>query len=95
MVPCVAVFDIGKTNKKCILFDHYFNIVHEVEARFAEISDDDGEPCEDVHQLTSWLLSTWKELEADERFEVLGVNFTTYGASLVHLDAQNKPATPL
>jgi sugar (pentulose or hexulose) kinase len=95
MVPCVAVFDIGKTNKKCILFDHYFNIVHETEARFAEIPDDDGEPCEDVHQLTSWLQSTWVELEGDERFQVLGVNFTTYGASFVHLDAQNKPATPL
>jgi sugar (pentulose or hexulose) kinase len=95
MVPCVAVFDIGKTNKKCILFDHYYNIIHETEARFADILDDDGEPCEDIHQLTAWLLSTWQELEADERFEVLGLNFTTYGASLVHLDAQNKPATPL
>lgn len=95
MVPCVAVFDIGKTNKKCILFDHYFNIIHEVEARFAEIQDDDGEPCEDLQQLTAWLLSTWKELEADERFDVLAVNFTTYGASLVHLDAHDKPATPL
>ncbi|MGV3505462.1 MAG: FGGY-family carbohydrate kinase [Adhaeribacter sp.] len=95
MVPCIAVFDIGKTNKKCILFDHYFNILHEIETRLAEITDDDGEPCEDVHQLTSWLLATWKKLEDDERFEVLGVNFTTYGASFVHLDAHNKPATPL
>ena len=95
MVPCVAVFDIGKTNKKCILFDHYYNIIHEIEARFAEILDDDGYPCEDVEKLTSWLLATWKELEADQRFDVIGVNFTTYGASLVHLNAQNKPATPL
>jgi L-fuculokinase len=95
MVPCVAVFDIGKTNKKCLLFDHYFNIVHEVEARLDEILDDDGEPCEDVERLSTWLLSTWQELEADERFQVLAVNFTTYGASLVHLDDQDKPATPL
>jgi len=95
MVSCVAVFDIGKTNKKCILFDHYFNIVHEIEARFNEITDDDGDPCEDIHQLTSWLLATWKELEADQRFNVIGVNFTTYGASLVHLNAQNKPVAPL
>jgi L-fuculokinase len=95
MIPCVAVFDIGKTNKKCILFDHYFNIVHETGTRFDEILDDDGEPCEDVDQLSAWLLATWKELEADERFDILGVNFTTYGASFVHLDAHNKPATPL
>ena len=95
MVPCVAIFDIGKTNKKCILFDHYFNIVHEIEARFTEITDDDGDACEDLDTLTAWLLSTWKELEADNRFEVIGVNFTTYGASFVHLNSQNKPATPL
>jgi L-fuculokinase len=95
MVPCVAVFDVGRTNKKCILFDHYYNIIHEIEARLAEIQDDDGYPCEDVNALTTWLLSTWKELEADQRFDIIGVNFTTYGASLVHLNAQNKPATPL
>lgn len=95
MVPCLAIFDIGKTNKKCILFDHYFNIIHETEARFAEIADEDGFPCEDIQAVTNWLTATWKELEADQRFDIIGVNFTTYGASLVHLNAQNKPATPL
>lgn len=95
MVPCVAVFDIGKTNKKCVLFDHHFNMVYEIEAQLPEMKDDDGEPCEDIQALTTWLFSTWQTLEADNRFNIVGLNFTTYGASFVHLNAQNKPVTPL
>ncbi|PSR52856.1 hypothetical protein AHMF7605_04600 [Adhaeribacter arboris] len=95
MVPCVAIFDIGKTNKKCVLFDSSYQIVHEIETRFPEILDDDGEPAEDLTSLINWLKITWQNLEADTRFNIVGLNFTTYGASFVHLNAQNKPATPL
>ena len=95
MVPCVAVFDIGKTNKKCVLFDQHFNLVHEIETRLPEIKDDDGDSCDNLEALTNWLLTTWREIEADGRFEVVGLNFTTYGASFVHVNAQNKPVTPL
>ncbi len=73
MVSCVAVFDIGKTNKKCLLFDQYYNIVHEIETRFAEVLDDDGDACENVNVLSDWLLSTWQELEKDDRFDILAV----------------------
>ena len=95
MVSCVAVFDIGKTNKKCVLFDQDYQIVHEIETRFPEITDDDGHPSEDLNALTAWLKTTWQELEANTQFAIRGLNFTTYGASLVHLNAQNQPATPL
>ncbi|MDQ3289706.1 MAG: FGGY family carbohydrate kinase [Bacteroidota bacterium] len=95
METCVAVFDIGKTNKKCVLFDPSYNIIHEIETRFPEITDDDGYPAEDLTALTTWLQTTWQALEADTRFNIVGINFTTYGASFVHLNAQNKPATHL
>ncbi len=95
MVSCIAIFDIGKTNKKCLLFDHYYNIVHELEARLPEIPDDDGFMGEDIDALTNWLLNTWQELEADQRFNIIAVNFTTYGASFVHLNSRNKPIAPL
>ncbi|QNF34504.1 hypothetical protein HUW51_17885 [Adhaeribacter swui] len=95
MVPCVAVFDIGKTNKKCVLFDPEYRIIHEIETRFPEITDDDGEPSEDLNSLINWLQQTWQHLENNTQFDIRGLNFTTYGASFVHLNAQNKPATPL
>ena len=38
----IAIFDIGKTNKKILLFDYDLNIISEFEEKFAEITDDDG-----------------------------------------------------
>ena len=38
----ILVFDIGKTNKKVLLFDKNLTVVSEEEDKFEEISDDDG-----------------------------------------------------
>lgn len=95
MIPCVAIFDIGKTNKKFLLFDQEYQIIKEEEVTLKEVSDDDGDPGEDINALTTWLLSTWKTIENDHQYQVLAVNFTTYGASFVHLDKNLKPVTPL
>ena len=38
----VAIFDIGKTNKKLLLFDKENNIIEEQQTVFPEIEDDDG-----------------------------------------------------
>ncbi|HEX8547287.1 MAG TPA: FGGY family carbohydrate kinase [Cytophagaceae bacterium] len=95
MTPCVAVFDIGKTNKKFILFDESYNIVKEIQINFEEVKDDEGENCEDLRALTEWMLHTWKEIQGDESFDIIALNFTTYGASFVHLDEDNKPVGAL
>lgn len=95
MVPCIAIFDVGKTNKKFLLFDQQYKIIKEEEIYIKEILDDDGEKGEDLPALTNWLLATWKAVEADQTYDVLAVNFSAYGASLVHLDENGKPVTPL
>ncbi|GAB3526333.1 hypothetical protein GCM10027443_01370 [Pontibacter brevis] len=95
MMPCIAVFDIGKANKKLLLYDQRYHIVKEEEVRFEEIVDDDGDKGEDLEALTRWLRTTWRALEDDTRYDVLAVNFTTYGASLVHLNDAGEPVTPL
>jgi glycerol kinase len=43
-IPVIAVFDVGKTNKKLFLFDQDYKIVYEKSARFTEIVDEDGFP---------------------------------------------------
>lgn len=95
MISTTAIFDIGKTNKKFLLFNDQFEIVYELQVNFDEIADEDGEPCEDLKALTSWMLQTWKNIEQDQRFEITALNFTTYGASFVHLDQNGRPVTPL
>lgn len=95
MTSCIAVFDIGKTNKKFILFNKELQIVYEEQANFEEVKDDEGENCEDLRAITNWMLATWEKVKLNMNFNVVALNFATYGASLVHLDANNRPVTPL
>ena len=95
MTPCIAVFDIGKTNKKFILFDLNYNIIHEEQTHFEEVKDDEGENCEDLRALTHWMKETWSKIQLNMNFDIKALNFTTYGASFVHLDENDRPVTPL
>lgn len=90
-----VVFDIGRTNKKYVLFDEKFQIVEEYSETLAEIADEDGFPCDDLMLLTDWLLHNWEKIRNDERYQIVAVNATAYGASFVHLGEDNKPLTHL
>jgi sugar (pentulose or hexulose) kinase len=93
--PVIAVFDIGKTNKKFFLFDTEFNEVHQEYASFPETADDDGHPCENLPAVVAWMRETLGRFLASAQYEIRWLNFSTYGASFVHLDADGQPLTPL
>lgn len=90
-LPVIAIFDIGKTNKKLFLFDEHYRIVWEKSEQFDEIPDEDGELCEDLHRLTNWVTASLTEVLALPEFSVKAVNFSTYGASLVYIDQTGQP----
>ncbi|MFY0688536.1 MAG: sugar kinase [Cyclobacteriaceae bacterium] len=90
----IAVFDVGKTNKKFFLFDRSFKVVHQTYIRFDEIPDDDGFHSEDLYALANWIKQTFEEIISNQSYSVKAVNFSAYGASLVHLDVKNELATP-
>jgi L-fuculokinase len=90
-----AVFDIGKTNKKLILFDEDRQIIDEQQHVCTDALDDDGFVCDHLPRLTQWVQDHWKELRNHPHYTVKGVNFTAYGASFVHLDAEGQPVLPL
>jgi sugar (pentulose or hexulose) kinase len=93
--PVTVVFDIGKTNKKVFLFDDQYQIVWEKSEIFEEISDDDGYPCDDIHRIASFVKNELTDHLKRNEFEIIGVNFTTYGASLVFINADGKPVAPI
>lgn len=95
MKSVTAVFDIGKTNKKLLLYDENFEIVRENQIQLAEREDDDGFLGESLPDLKIWLKTSWEEIEKDKTISIKSVNFTTYGASFVHLDSNNQVVTPL
>jgi sugar (pentulose or hexulose) kinase len=87
------IFDIGKTNKKLLIFDEDFKIIHQETTQFEEIKDEDGFPCDDLDKISHWIIDQFKI--QNSKFKISRVNFSAYGASWVHLDETGKPLTPL
>jgi sugar (pentulose or hexulose) kinase len=93
--PVIAIFDVGKTNKKLFLFDENYKIVYEKSARFTEITDEDGFPCENLESLKLSVFDSLNEVSRLKEFDIKAVNFSTYGASLVFVDEGGNPLTAL
>ncbi len=91
----IAIFDIGKTNKKLLLFDEDLRVVLESEQKFAEIKDDDGFECDDIEHIENWIHESLSGLVKSDKFDLKAVNFTTYGATIVYLDENGKRLTPV
>lgn len=94
-VPVIAIFDIGKTNKKFFLINELYKIVLEQTTSFPETTDDDGDPCEDVAKLKKWVEDTLDEVLSVKKYDIRALNFSTYGASFVHIDHDGNVAAPL
>jgi L-fuculokinase len=93
--PVIAIFDIGKTNKKLFLFDEEYNIVLETSQQLEETMDEDGFPCENLSSLTSWVTESIEQIISLTHLQLKAINFSTYGASFVHIDKEGKPVAPL
>lgn len=91
----IAIFDIGKTNKKLFLFDQQYQIMFEKSARLTETVDEDNFPCENLESLRLFVFDSLMEVFRRPEFELKALNFSTYGASLVYLDKEGKALTPL
>jgi sugar (pentulose or hexulose) kinase len=94
-IPVILIFDVGKTNKKVLLFDEQYRLVYEQSQTLAETTDEDGFACEDVALLTLWVTQKFDEIMANPAYKVSAVNFSGYGASFVYVDEQLKPVAPL
>src|SRR5688500_15109014 len=93
--PVIAIFDIGKTNKKLFLFNESYEIVFEKSAHFEETVDEDGDPCEDIQSLQSFIQDGLKSVLNSKDFKIRAVNCTAYGASFVYLDDEGNQIGPL
>jgi sugar (pentulose or hexulose) kinase len=93
--PVILIFDVGKTNKKVLLFDEQYHIVFEASTQLAETTDEDGFPCEDVNALTDWLKNSLTAVLSDEKYKVKAINFSAYGASFVLIGEKGQVIPPL
>ncbi|MBC8109689.1 MAG: carbohydrate kinase [Verrucomicrobia bacterium] len=89
-----VIFDIGKTNKKFFLFDENLEEIAEEYVKIPEIKDDDGYACDDLAAIEAWIAEKYKSVSSDTKYRIKAINFSTYGASLVHLGSNGKSVTP-
>ncbi len=94
-LPVILIFDVGKTNKKTVLFDEQYRLVLERSVQLPETTDEDGDPCEDINLLSNWIQRSFWEISSNPDYEISAVSFSAYGASFVHLNDYYKPAVPL
>ncbi|MDB5122886.1 MAG: carbohydrate kinase [Mucilaginibacter sp.] len=95
LTPVIAIFDIGKTNKKLFLFDENYQVVFEKSVHLVEVRDEGGFPCENLESLKSFIFGSLDEVLKLEQFQLKAINFSAYGASLVYIGEDGKPLTPL
>ncbi|NWJ50145.1 MAG: carbohydrate kinase [Bacteroidetes bacterium] len=90
----IAIFDIGKSNKKILLFDTKYHVVFEEDQRFEEITDDDGFACDNIDRIEKWMTATLSSIISLGEYKLAAVNFATYGATLMYLDDNLNRLTP-
>ncbi len=91
----IAIFDVGKTNKKLLLLNEQYQLVYEESKQLEEITDEDGFACEDVAALTAWVKNSFARLLGEKKFDIKAVNFSAYGASFVYLNEEGEAILPL
>jgi sugar (pentulose or hexulose) kinase len=94
-IAVIAIFDIGKTNKKFFLLNEQYKIVLERSVQFPETVDEDGFACDDINLLTGWVKETVKKIISLDGYNIKAINFSAYGASLVHIGEDGEPVSPL
>lgn len=94
-IPVIAIFDVGKTNKKLLLFNEQYQVVYENSTQLDETLDEDGFACEDVQALTQWTKDSFEKIGKEKKFKIKAVNFSAYGASFVYLDEKLNVIPPL
>ncbi len=91
----IGIFDIGKTNKKFLLFDSSLSLVYQDEQKFPGIRDEDGFECDDIGRIETWMKDSVSGVIRDQSYRIKALNFTTYGASLMYLNPAGYSLTPV
>ncbi len=91
----ILIYDVGKTNKKLLLFNESYQVVLEQSTQLPETVDEDGFACEDVEALYTWLATTFRQIHTDNNYTIKAVNFSGYGASFVYINEYGNVIAPL
>jgi len=89
----IAVLDVGKTNKKVLIYDYKFNVLESSTQSFPEI-EKDGLQHEQPEAVFNWSCDTLSQFS--EKYCIKAISVTTHGATIACVDENgNLTAPPL
>ena len=92
MDKAVLVFDVGKTNKKLLVFDENLKIVDSIYTKF-DSYEKDGVFFYDMTDVKSWLFDGIKQL--GEKYPIEAISITTHGATWAPIDKDGNDVMPV
>jgi sugar (pentulose or hexulose) kinase len=87
----IAVLDVGKTNKKILIYDNELRIVEERFTRIPEIEDGDV-LLDDMENLKKWILETLSELAP--RYNIKVIATSAHGATYSVVNSKGEHVVP-
>ncbi len=92
MGKCIVVLDIGKTNKKLIVYDQS---LHQLKSEYAEFPSfkRDGIEIEDSDAACAWFVQKLREVSSD--FDIASISVTTHGATFACVDESGNLCVPV
>ena len=87
----IAVFDIGKTNKKLLIYDENLKLIDTVREQFPEYTEGEVH-YEPVEEMTEWYLRRLKDFSGTYNIKVITV--ASQGATAVCVKKDGSPAVP-
>jgi L-fuculokinase len=89
---CIAVFDVGKTNKKLLIYNSDLKIVDSVYIQLEEVPQG-TEIHERLAETSEWFLNSLAEMA--QRHVIRAVSISVHGATFVCLDEKGQPVLPV
>ena len=80
----IAVLDVGKTNKKVLIYNKQLEILAKETNTIGEITGDNGLKLEQPEVVFEWFLLTLKKFS--DRYNIKAISVTTHGAMGVCID---------
>lgn len=88
----IAVFDVGKTNKKLIIYNEKLELLETVTEQFEEYIEN-GIHFEKIEEIQKWFIRRLKEFS--RRYDIGAVSVTTHGGSFVCIDENGGLPVPV
>lgn len=95
-MPYVSlIFDLGKTNKKALVFDEALNCLEEQQVSIPEVQGAEGLLYDDAAAMSDWMDGVLATYCHSKKYTLRAVNITTFGATVAHLQADGNLACPI